>query len=285
MADLSVEVEPEKFVLLEVVAKAAEALGIPWLLAGAWGRVLLMEILRKCPQGKATEDLDFGVMVRSWKEYRDLRTQICRDRRFRDDPKEAQRILFDDTAKLDLIPFGGLAVPDESIHWPTDGGVVMNVLGFQEACDTALPITVNGRLKVPVATAQAMLLLKLIAWEDRHVRRAGRDAPDIAYFLYHGEKIIGRDAFHEEYAQATEAVGWDLDLASARIFGLQMASIASDCTRRHLLSILSRQLVQGEESMLVREVAADFPAGRRDPPKALILLHQVQAGLVGEITP
>jgi predicted nucleotidyltransferase len=285
LSELRVDLEPEKFVLLEAVAKAADALGIRWLLTGAGGRILLLERLRGLPPGKATEDLDFGVMVRSWEEYRDLRNQICRDLRFREDPKAAQRLLFGDSAMLDLVPFGPIGVPDDAVRWPSDEGVVMNVLGFQEASDTALPITVNGRLAVPIATPQAMLLLKFIAWEDRHARLPGKDASDIAYILYHGETIIGLDALYEEYPEPTEAVDSDLDLASAIVFGLQMGALAQSRTKSHLLAILNRELVGGEDSLLVREVAAGVPGWRWDTRKALVLIQQVRIGFMGEVTP
>jgi len=143
---------------------------------------------------------------------------------------------------------------------------------------------VNQSLAVPVATAPAMLLLKIIAWEARHETSPGRDASDIAYILHHGEKIIGQDSFYEEYAEITEAVDWDLNLASARVFGIQMATLAQPRTRNHLSEILIREISAGEESLLVREVATGFPTGRKDPEQALILLQQLGVGLAGKET-
>lgn len=285
MTNLSVDVEPEKILLLNAVASAAGALNIPWLLTGAGGRILLLEKLHGLPPGGATEDLDFGVMVRSWNEYKALKKHICESGQFHEDTKQSQRLWYKDAAKLDLVPFGAIASPDESVQWPKEDGVVMNVLGFQEACDTATSIVVNKRLNVPVATAQAMLLLKLIAWEDRHATLPGKDASDIAYLLYHGEKIIGQASLYDEYLEATEAVESDLDLAAARVFGLQMSTVAQARTREHLLVTLERELAQGEESILVREVASNLPTGKRDLEKTLALLRQVLAGLVGEAAP
>lgn len=278
MLEPSVEVEKGQFVLLEAVSKAASALEIPWLLTGAGGRVLLLEKLLGLPPGRATEDLDFGVMVRSWEEYRALKDRICEDRRFHADLKQSQRLWCGEDAKLDLVPFGAIALPDDTIHWPSDDGVVMNVLGFQETHGSAIPIVVNHCLTVPVATAPAMLLLKIIAWEARHKSFPGRDASDIGYILHHGEKIIGQDSFYEEYAEVTESVDWDLNLASARVFGMLMAALAQPRTRNHLLEILNREISEGEESLLVREVAAGFPTGRKDPEQTLIFLQQVRVG-------
>ena len=284
MPEPSVEVDKGQFILLEAVAQAASAFEIPWLSTGAGGRVLLLERLLGLPPGRATEDLDFGVMVRSWDKYRALKDRICEDGRFHADPTQSQRLWCGEDAKLDLVPFGTIALPDGTIHWPSEEGVAMTVLGFQEAYDAAVRIMVNQRLAVPVATAPAMLLLKIIAWEARHVTSPGRDASDIAYILHYGEKIIGQDSFYEEYAEITEAVDWDLTLASARVFGMQIARLAQPRTRNHLLEILNREISEGEESMLVREVAAGVGTGSNPPTAALILLQQVTAGLAGKET-
>ena len=52
--------------LLSAVSSAASALQIRWLVVGATGRVLLLEEVYGLPRGRATEDVDFGVMVESW---------------------------------------------------------------------------------------------------------------------------------------------------------------------------------------------------------------------------
>lgn len=291
-------VDKDKFALLKAVADSAAALGIPWLLTGAGGRMLLLEKLQGLPTGRATEDLDFGVMVPSWEHYEKLRGLICQDGRFHEDSKQSQRLCYGGSAKVDLVPFGAIAEPDERVRWPKEDGVVMNVLGFQEACNSAILLTVNGSLAVPVATPQAMLLLKLVAWEDRHARLPLKDASDIAYLLYHGEKIIGTDALYDTYPGVMEGVDWDVELATARAFGLQMAALAFQPTRDHLVLTLGRELEREEESVLVREVAIGFRSalvpGRtagfsgseiRNVFEALNLLRQLLLGLTGVPTP
>ncbi len=51
--------------LIGAVAKAAETLRIKWMVTGAAGRVLLLEKVYGLPQGRATRDVDLGVMVAS----------------------------------------------------------------------------------------------------------------------------------------------------------------------------------------------------------------------------
>lgn len=278
MNEPRVELRDERSILLEAVAVAAEGLGIPWLLTGASSRVLLLEKLLGLPPGKATEDLDFGVMVRTWNEYQALKDSICEEGRFQPDPRQSQRIWYGEDFKLDLIPFGAVAEPGETIRWPAEEGVVLSVLGFLEAYDSAVDVLVNGKIHVRVPTAAGMLLLKLIAWEDRHIRVPGRDASDIAYILRHAGRIVGQDALYGQYASATEAADWDLDLAAARVLGVQVAAMARARTRSHLGKMLAREVADGEDSTLVREASSGLPPGRQRTTHSLLLLRQFNEG-------
>ena len=71
--------------LLNGVAGAASELQIRWLITGAMGRILLLEKVYTLPRGRATEDVDFGVMVKSWDQYQALIQRICEGGRFYQD--------------------------------------------------------------------------------------------------------------------------------------------------------------------------------------------------------
>jgi formyltetrahydrofolate synthetase len=58
------------------------------MVTGAGGRILLLEEVYGLPAGRATVDLDFGVMVESWDQYRHLEEKICADPQFSTDPKQ-----------------------------------------------------------------------------------------------------------------------------------------------------------------------------------------------------
>lgn len=100
-------VADQYFILLASVARTAMDLGIPWMVTGAGGRILLLEEVYGLPAGRATGDLDFGVMVESWDQYRSLEAAILGDPNFASDPQQRQRLRHADGGYLDLIPFGG----------------------------------------------------------------------------------------------------------------------------------------------------------------------------------
>ena len=68
--------------LLKAVAKVAAELDMAWMVTGAAGRVLLLEGVYGLPQGRATRDVDLGIMVASWDRYRALVDRLRRDDRF-----------------------------------------------------------------------------------------------------------------------------------------------------------------------------------------------------------
>ena len=66
MVEYTVEVDEALFEVLSVFSQAAESVETSWLLVGATARILLLENIYRLPQGRATQDVDFGVQVGDW---------------------------------------------------------------------------------------------------------------------------------------------------------------------------------------------------------------------------
>ena len=277
MADHRAHIEDRTFVLLSAVSSAASALQIRWLVVGATGRVLLLEEVYGLPRGRATEDVDFGVMVESWDHYKALVKQICEDQRFYRDNRQTQRLRFFEGGYIDLVPFGGVESDGNVVRWPPDGDFVMSVAGFREACDDAVSVFVNDSLVVPVVSPVGLFLLKLVAWGERHNTQPRKDAADIAYVLRHSPTLLGETNLFEEHFETVEAAGYDLELAAARLLGRKLSNLALPATGKHVRELLDRELTNGIESKLIHEVSESLaPAGEG---RALVLLRQVMAGL------
>lgn len=130
-------------VLLDAVTKAAGELHIKWMVTGAAGRVMLLEGIYDLPHGRATQDLDLGVMVASWGEYQALVGRIREDKRFVLDPKQQQRLLYSENGLLDLVPFGDVETSDRVIYWPPNDDFRMSVMGFREAYGDAIDVPID----------------------------------------------------------------------------------------------------------------------------------------------
>lgn len=271
------QVDAKTFALLAVVSKAAGELGIEWMVTGAAGRVLLLEGVYGLPPGRATEDIDLGIMVESWERYQALVEKLCRENDFRPDPKQQQRIRLGDGGILDLVPFGGIESGDRLIRWPPERDFVMSVIGFREAHADAVEVELAG-LTVPVVSPVGLMMLKLVAWNERHVAKPRRDAADLAYVLRHFSKILTEAVVLGEYYDVVEASGYDIDLAASRVLGRRIAVLAQEDTRLYLSGLLEKQLREGIDSPLVREIGEQM----RDQKMERIndILQSLKAGFV-----
>ena len=276
MAEHVAKVDAVTFALLDMVAKTAEATDVRWMVTGAWGRVLLLETAYGLPAGRATEDVDFAVMVESWPHYHRLVADICRHPDFTEDPKQAQRIRYRTEFYLDLVPFGGVESDTQQIAWPPQGDFVMSVAGFHDALADAVPVWVNNSLLVPVVSPVGLLLVKLLVWNERRDQKPGRDASDIAYMLRHAVKLISERRLFEEHLSVVDRLGYDIDLAATYVLGGQIRALASAKTREKLLTVLASLATEAEDAMLVRDLTTYMPG--EDPERVEARLRQLKMG-------
>ena len=261
--------------LIVAVAKAAEALRIKWMVTGAAGRVLLLESVYGLPHGRATEDVDLGVMVANWDQYRSLVERICVDADFQPDPKQRQRLKFRNDGLLDLVPFGSIESDDRTIRWPPENDFSMSVMGFREAYAEAIEVDVDG-VVVPVVSPSGLMLLKLIAWTQRRYTQPKKDAADMAYLLRHFSAVLTEKVLFDQHSKAIEAASYDIDLAGCRVLGQKMASMSAKDTLTFVRNLLDGELKEETDSALVREVAEHL-AGAGDE-RAYRLLESLREG-------
>jgi predicted nucleotidyltransferase len=276
LPEVHAKVDEVTFALLEAVANAADAAEMPWLVTGASARVLLLESVYGMEQGRATEDIDFAVMVESWPHFDRLVEDICSNPQFARDPKQAQRIRYLQDFYLDLVPFGGVESEDAAIEWPPHGDVVMSVAGFREALADAIKVRVNEAIDVPVGSPAGLLMLKLLAWGERRLTQPNRDAADIAYFLRNGTALIMEAVLFEQHLEVVAEADYDIDLAASFVLGAHIGSLTSSNTRKRLASILDPLVLEGEDALLVRDVSVNMPAF--DKMRVLGFLIQLRSG-------
>ncbi|BAU49561.1 hypothetical protein SVA_3013 [Sulfurifustis variabilis] len=270
-------VDERTLALLRAVAKTAGELHIAWMVTGAAGRVMLLEGVYGLPHGRATQDVDLGVMVANWEQYRALVERISQDKRFQPDPKQRQRLRFRDDGLLDLVPFGDIEARDRTIRWPPENDFAMSVIGFREAYAEAVVVSLDG-LSVPVVSPVGLALLKLVAWSERHHTQPKKDAADLAYVLRHFSAILTEQVLFDEYFSIVETSGFDVDVAASRVLGRKIANLAAEDTRSYVLNLLHRELKQGTDSKLVREVGEHLAGAGEE--RALQLLESLRTGFV-----
>jgi predicted nucleotidyltransferase len=168
--------------IVRILNEAATQLRVPFFLAGASARdIVLVNLWGQLP-GRATVDIDFAFAVNDWAEFDRLRVRLLATGHFVRVLNMEQRLIYTDPEfgfqlPVDFIPFRGVASEDKMIAWPPAGDFVMNVAGFEEALRAALRLEVEPGLVISVASLPGLAILKLIAWIDRHCEN-NKDASD-----------------------------------------------------------------------------------------------------------
>jgi predicted nucleotidyltransferase len=224
---------------LKAVAQTANSLSLPYFLAGATARDLVLENIFGRAPGKLTRDLDFGFVLSDWKQFENLKAALMSTGRFKPD-RAIQRVLYQHSAgisvRVDLIPFGGVQEGSQ-ISWPPDNDFVMNVAGFKEALESAIQVQVESDLVVPVTSLPGLIILKLFAWADR--KHEKRDAPDILKILTDYADAGNEDRLYADELPILEAAEFDVPIAGARLLGKDARHTASQETAASIAKMLA----------------------------------------------
>lgn len=143
--------------VVRALSPIAARLNIPFFLAGAAARDLVLVNMWGLPPGRATADLDFAFAVTDWPQFAQLRLELLAAGPFQRVPHREHRLLYIDPQlrfhlPVDLIPFRGVASETQTISWPPEGDFVMNVAGFEEAFAAALSVQLESGLVISVAS-------------------------------------------------------------------------------------------------------------------------------------
>ena len=234
--------------VLRRIATACQNRGVPYLLTGAMAREILLVQVHGLPPGRATRDVDFGVLVDTWESFETLKASLVATGDFASDPGVQHRLhtvpgRIDLKMPVDIVPFGGVETPSGTVSWPPNGDVVMDVRGYEAAYYHAIQVEVRQGLVIPLPTAQGIAVMKILAWKDRGSATQGRDAIDFVEILERAEDIIGLDALYDEHMQLVEAMGGDLRLAAAGALGGMARLTTGSNLSEELAGILTNGLL------------------------------------------
>ena len=224
--------------LYKDINDTAKLLNIPYLVIGAMARDLVLVHGFNSKIERGTRDVDFGINIESWEQFFLLQSALL-NIGFVQDKNSIHKFTRTDHHNLpweiDIVPFGKIVDQQSSIHWPPEGAFVMNVIGFNEALQNALQVTIskNPKLTISVASPAGTALLKLIAWFDRESEFRKKDASDIKYLIatYHKIPEIFDAIYDEGFAEEQD---YDVLKASAAKLGTDINHISPPKIKRLL---------------------------------------------------
>lgn len=238
--------------LYRLINAQADALAISYLVIGATARDIILHHGFGAAIERGTRDVDFAIQVKSWQQFEQLKAKLFTDG-FKAHETKAHQLIISltdgDEWEVDIIPFGSIAGDSHSITWPPQHDIEMSVIGFNEAFNNALNVTISDtpKLEIKVASPAGMLLLKLKSWQEREPHIRGKDTIDIYYLIKHYSKIpevndslysdgfMDAQDFDELKASAMKLASDAQKIASTETLSFIMNKVCNDDAKRDQL--------------------------------------------------
>lgn len=162
--------------ILEQVSRTCNAIGVDFFMVGAVARNVWFASHEKFPRG--TKDIDFAVYIPDISKYNELRERLLTIYGYRDSRENAYCLLSPDGNQVDLLPFGEIEAEGQ-VMIEGKGLVSVNLDGFREVYEQGLEKVRLGEEQYAVCNVPSVIILKLIAFDDRPEHRV-KDVKDIA---------------------------------------------------------------------------------------------------------
>lgn len=283
LLDLSGKIDDTTIQLFETVARVAESLSIPFFVVGAMARELIQSHGYNIKTIRATQDIDLGVQVSDWDEYQLLRKGLTGTGEFTS-AREAQRLVYGREQCVDIIPFGTIADPDNTLSWPPDFETTMSTLGFDEAYYTAMTVRLRSDppLDILFASLAALAVMKIIAWNDDHVR-GRKDAQDLLLLTITYLEAGNQNRLFNEERDLVNVDDFDYVRAGARLLGRDIAAMLRPDTASTILSILTRETGEQNRYRLVEDMIDLGTGSEVSFEDRLIFLEELRSGIIERI--
>lgn len=176
--------QPEISKMLSALERGFEKFGIDFYLVGAVARDAWMSGINKIGPRRTTGDIDFAVLINDKGVYEQLKEYLINEEGFQL-AKENAFVLIKDNMEVDLMPFGAIEDKQSRVTVQGTGYTSIHVPGFKEVYEADLPeINLDGDHTFKFSTLPGIVLLKLLAWDDRPEMRRD-DILDISDILRH----------------------------------------------------------------------------------------------------
>jgi predicted nucleotidyltransferase len=259
--DLSGKIEKPVVDALYTLQKVAGSLDIPLFVVGASARDFILRHHYGMEPRKKTGDIDLGVDVASWEQFKTLFESLISTGQFSPTP-EKQRLRCE-TILIDILPFGAISDKDKKISWPPGHEIIMSMVGFEEAYEHSITVRVSSdpELDIKLASLPGLAVMKLISWKEKYPDRK-RDAEDLLLIMNKYEEAGNSERLYEEDLPLLQEEGFDTKLAGTRLLGRDMAKISDSKTFLIVKEILDAETEEMSQYKLISDMIRE--AGMSD---------------------
>lgn len=191
-----------------------------------------------------TRDIDWIIANSNENVFNELKTILIQREGF-SPTSNPLKIESSEGIEVDLIPFDYPETP--------------HFMGLHEIFERGTEgVSFDDGKIYQIATLPAIVLLKLIAWDNRPENRA-KDIVDIAYILQNFD--IHSDDFYHNHIDLLDIFDLDFesDFIRSRVIGRKMCQIITDSLhlKNHIIKILENQINNPEKSKIVETMVAN----------------------------
>jgi predicted nucleotidyltransferase len=258
--------------IFEQIERACQQINVDFYLVGAVARDISMA-LHGLKAPRVTRDLDLAVLVPTESDYQQLRDTLLAQGDFAEVKAMPFTLKYAEQTDVDLLPFGGLELSSGIRVNRGEGVARLAVTGFAEVYEHGTKlITLDEQFTFRVCDLPGMVLLKLIAYDDRPEHR-GKDLADISFILKHYLDITEAELFDSHYDLIENQVS--SEQSAARILGRHIRPLLEPSAplRKRITGILDRAIAEGPAGSVIRQIQA---AQYRNAPLDTVL-HLVQS--------
>lgn len=210
--------------MLAALERGFAAFRVDFYLVGAVARDVWMTAINEIPPGRITRDIDFAVFIEDKGTYEKLKRYLVEIEHFQPFQENNFVLLWRGGMQVDLLPFGKIEDENAKVSFEGTGLTSLNMPGFMEIYESGQPeLELEGEHLFKFCTLPGIVILKLIAWEDRpEIRRD--DLRDILTILTHFFEMY-TDQIYEHHSDLFDNDEFELNLIAARVMGREMKKI------------------------------------------------------------
>lgn len=276
--NLSGNIEKPIVEALYTLKKVADSLNISFFVVGASARDIILKHCYGIEPPRKTGDIDLGVEVANWEQFKELTESLIATGRFLPTP-EKQRFRCG-TILVDILPFGPITDKNRKISWPPEHKMMMSMVGFEEAYEYSIAVRLSSDplLDVKLPTLPGLAIMKLISWKDKYPERK-KDAGDLLLIMNKYEEAGNSERLYEEELPLLQEEDFDARMAGVRLLGRDMAKISDTQTFRIVKSILDDEIDDLGQYKLVSDMIRESGVPETRFEEILSRLEKLRQGI------
>ena len=225
---------------------------IDFYLVGAVARDINLSANEELTSTRGTKDVDLAVTISDEGQYNQVKAALVETGLFKAHETEAIKLMYKNSIEVDLLPFGEIEQPNRNVKL-TDPTFVLNMPGFTEVYPFVKDFSLENGQTVKVCTMEGIILLKLIAHNDRPQRT--KDIVDIEHIIQSYFELYDDDIYmvHYEILVLYDTNDNDyIHLVCARLIGRKMKMMLEDSPElaQRVIAILSKRETARWQAML-----------------------------------